>query len=143
MADTKTLDTLITYYSNQLDEKRREMVQLEQRKADIETALEKLAADLLREQEFAVSHPELQFAYNDYAARVRKRREHFEHTIENIEKEMKPLADIIFDLYSDVKKYEISKDNAIAKALENEKHQETVMLDEVASVQHIRNNKNT
>lgn len=137
----KGLNTLIKLSKRTLDELRRKMGALEGQKSQLELAIVKLQEELAREIELAKKQPEMSGFFGDFAKRIKKRQEDLAKEIKKIEAEMAKLRDKIAEAFGELKKYEIALDNAKLRVKEDQNRKDTIMLDEIASQQHRRKEK--
>ncbi len=131
----KGLVTLIKLSKRELDELRRQMASLETQKAQFEEVLTKLAEELRSEQVLAEKQPEMGAFFGGFATRIKKRQEQVHAEIKALDKKIAELNEKIMVAFSELKKYEIAKENAQKRAAEKVARNETIMLDEIASQQ--------
>ncbi|NBX03016.1 MAG: hypothetical protein EBR02_02905 [Alphaproteobacteria bacterium] len=131
----KGINTLIKLSKRELDGLRREMASLETQKAQLQEATQKLSEELLREQELASKQPEMGAFFGGFATRIKKRQEEIAAEIKKLDEKIRALNEKILVAFSELKKYEIAKENAEKRALEEQNRKETIMLDEIAGQQ--------
>lgn len=134
----KTLDTLIRLHKRTLDELRRNMGVLELQKSQLQQTIQALQKDLDTEVELAGKQPEMANFFGGFAKRIKKRQEDIRLEISVLDKKITALNNEIFEAFTELKKYEIAKENAKLRVQEVEKRKETLMLDEIAAQQYQR-----
>ena len=137
----KTLDTLIRLHKRTLDGLRREMVELETQKSQLQQAIINLQKELDTEVALAGKQPEMANFFGEFAKRIKARQESLLQEIRNLDVKIAKLNNEIFEAFAELKKYEIARANAKLRAQEKEKHKETLMLDEIAAQQYQRKNR--
>jgi flagellar export protein FliJ len=134
----KTLDTLIRLHKRTLDGLRRQMVELETQKSQLQQAIINLQKELDSEVALAGKQPEMANFFGEFAKRIKTRQENLRQEIRALDAKITELNKEIFDAFAELKKYEIAKENAKQRAREEEKRKETLMLDEIAAQQYQR-----
>jgi flagellar FliJ protein len=128
----KALSTLIKLYSRQLDEGRREMVVLEEQRQKMELRLQEMQAELLAEQTAVIQQPESRFAYSNYAKFNSDQQQRMIQAIGEMDVKIYTLAHHISLLFSEVKKFEIARENKIRRQELEEEHKEEMRLGDIA-----------
>jgi len=82
----KSIDTLIKLHKRELDELRKQMVSLENQKAQLQLLSAKLAADLEDEIRKAKEQPELSQFFGGFAKRIQKRQEEIAGEVKALDK---------------------------------------------------------
>lgn len=134
----KTFDTLIRLHKRTLDELRRDMVALETQKSQLQQAIVNLQKELDKEMVLAGQQPEMSNFFGEFAKRVKTRQETLRGEISTIDGKITTLNQKIFEAFTELKKYEIAKENAKQRAREAENRKETIMLDEIAAQQFLK-----
>lgn len=134
----KTLDTLIRLHKRTLDELRRNMVSLENQKSQLQLAIVNLQKDLDKEMVLAGKQPEMANFFGEFAKRVKTRQETLRGEISALDVKINELNNKIFEAFTELKKYEIARENAKQRAREAENRKETIMLDEIAAQQFLK-----
>jgi flagellar protein FliJ len=134
----KTLDTLIRLHKRTLDELRRNMVSLENQKSQLQQAIANLQKDLDKEMVLAGKQPELSNFFGEFAKRIKTRQETLHGEIRSLDVKITELNSKIFEAFTELKKYEIAKENAKQRAREAENRKETILLDEIATQQFLK-----
>jgi len=131
----KALNTLIRIHKRNLDELRRNMVALENQKAKLEQAIIILHQELDKEIALASTQPEMSNFFGEFAKRIKGRQETLRQEIIAINIKIKTLNDDIFAEFTEIKKFEIARENKKTRLKDAENRKETLMLDEIASQQ--------
>lgn len=137
----KTLDTLIRLHKRKLDELRRNMVALENQKVQLQQAIKNLQQELENEVKLAGKQPEMANFFGEFAKRIKSRQETLRQEIVALDVKINNLNKEIFEAFTELKKYEIAKENAKLRQREEANRKETIMLDEIASQQYQRKSK--
>lgn len=137
----KGISTLIKLHKRTLDELRRKMGVLEGQKAQLQETAVRLRKELEEEMKLASKQPEMGSFFGGFAKRIKNRQESIAAEIKKLDGEMAKLRDEIAEAYSELKKFEIAKENAKIKAAEEQNRKDTIMLDEIAGQQHRRKEK--
>lgn len=137
----KSLTTLIKLFSRQLDDRRREMVALEQERQQVDAALTSLRADLKAEQDAAAASPESRFSYSNYAKQNNNRQQQLIQELGNIDIKIYTLAHTISMLFTELKKYEIALENKERQLEAEENRKEDIRLGDIALNSFIRKGK--
>jgi flagellar FliJ protein len=138
----KSIKTLIKLSKQQLDEKRRELAELEKQKEQL-LEYSRLMADELRiEQEFAASTPEMSMTFDSYQKKIAEKQANITYAVGEIDKQTAVIADEISLLFSDMKKYEIVLQQKTLEEENERKAKETKMLDEIALGNYLKENGN-
>lgn len=131
----KGINTLIKLSKRNLDELRREMGGLQNQKAQLEQATLKLSEELKKEIEIAGKQPEMSAFFGGFSKRIKNRQEEIVAEIKKLDDKMKKLSEKIAEAFSELKKYEIAKENHRLREEEKQRMRETAQLDEIASQQ--------
>lgn len=137
----KGLLTLIKLSKRTLDELRRKLGVLENEKSRLQEAIKKLQEELENEIALATRQPEMSGFFGGFAKRIQKRQQDIAAEIRKIDGLMVKLRDDIAAAFGELKKYEIARDNAKARATAEANRKETIMLDDIAAQQHRQKEK--
>ncbi len=132
----KTLDTLIRLHKRTLDELRRNMVALENQKSQLQQAIINMQKELDKEMALATKQPEMANFFGEFAKRIRNRQDNLRQEISALDVKITALNKEIFEAFTELKKYEVAKENAKQRMREEEKRKETLVLDEIAAQQY-------
>jgi uncharacterized coiled-coil DUF342 family protein len=131
----KTLNTLIRLHKRTLDELRRNMAALEGQKDKLHQSIKSLQNELEKEVKLAGMQAEMANFFGEFAKRIRGRQDMLHGEIKNIDVKIAELNKEIFGEFTELKKYEIARENLKQRMAEEEKRKETLMLDEIAAQQ--------
>ena len=131
----KALNTLIRIHKRNLDELRRNIVALENQKSQLEQAINVLHNELNAEVALASKQPEMSSFFGEFAKRIKNRQEKMREEIIAIDIKINKLNENIFAEFTEIKKFEIARENKKNRLKEAEIRKETLMLDEIASQQ--------
>lgn len=134
----KGILTLIKLSRRTLDELRRGLSALENEKEQLQKLQAALRDELRQEMETAGKQPEMAHFFGDYAKRIQGRQDKILQEIRAVEKQMEKMAEAISAAFTEVKKYEIARDNELARVREETERREAAELDEVGSQMHHR-----
>ena len=129
---TNGLSGIVRLHKWQVDEKRRQIAELEVMRSDLEKKLEKLDSDLKDEQKNVANSNVVDINYAGYAAAVMKRRENIEASITEVNVSIENMKDDLAEAFKELKKYEIVEQRAVEKELHEQKKREQDRLDEVS-----------
>jgi len=102
----KSLDNLIRLHKWQLDEKRRNLADLEKLKEALQLDLVRLATDLAREGELANASPETNMAFPGWMAATLTRRDKINSSIAEADHRLVMVRDEVAEAFAEVKRYE-------------------------------------
>lgn len=128
----KGIDTLIKLNQRNLDELRKQMVQLEDQKEALIGVAHRLQQELQQESDIVAKQPGMLKELMEFAARVKKRQQDIAMEVANIQMKMNSLSVQISDCFGELKKFEITKENRLKAEDAKMKRQESQMMDDVA-----------
>ena len=134
----KGLNTLIRLSKRALDELLRNLVSLENQKEQLQQAIRALQKELENEVALAGRQPEMSNFFGEFAKRIKNRQATLQEEIRDIDKKIAKLNEEISEAYGELKKYEIAKENMIARQKAEAARKETIELDEIAQQQFTR-----
>jgi flagellar protein FliJ len=123
----KALETLIRINSWTLDEKRRQLADLEDLRAGFYREIANFEEQLILNQAAAATSPEIAQTYGSYAVTVIERRRVLRLSIEEAQEAVDAATDEVHHAYQEVKKYET--------ALEREKERQRKAEDRVVQIE--------
>ncbi len=126
------LSGIVRLHKWQVDEKRRQIAELEVMRSDLEKKLNKLDSDLKDEQKNVANSNVVDINYAGYAAAVMKRRENIEASITEVNVSIENMKDDLADAFKELKKYEIVEQRAVERELHEQKKREQDRLDEIS-----------
>lgn len=128
----KGLDNLIRLHRWKLDEKRRQMTDLERLKTELEAQAGRLKQDMTAEAEVVRgSRPEMRFGYSTWLESALLRRDTIEQSLNNLCVQIAHCHDEVTAAFQDVKRYELVAESQARQArnhaarLEQADHDET------------------
>jgi flagellar protein FliJ len=127
---------LIRFHRFQLDEKRRNLKELEERASEIETALSDLAAKIEAEKNVASENYEAGKDFASFIQAALGRREKLDDELLEAQQRVDVAREDVREAFSEVKKYEITKANRDTDAALETTRREQIDLDEVALNNH-------
>lgn len=106
----KGLNNLIRMHKWKLDEKRRELVDMEALRDEFSQQVDQLGLAHAREQQIAAEIPEVNFSYANFAIASRQQQENLAQSIAEIAGKIDMLSEEVADCFQELKKYEIVQD---------------------------------
>lgn len=134
----KGIHTLITLHQRELDGLRRQHVQLEEQKEKLIQLAAKLHNELMKERELAVKDPTMAAYMGDFEKRIKNRQMEIAKEVIQLDQRIAQLLAAITESFGELKKYEITRDNALEREKAKVDQQEQEMLDEVGIQQFSR-----
>ena len=128
----KGLKGIIRLHKWQVDEKRRQITDMEVMRDGLKAKLEKLIADLQSEKEELAKSNVVNINYANYASAVMKRRENIEASITEVNVSIENMKDELSEAFKELKKYEIVEQRALEREKFEQKKREQEQLDEIS-----------
>ena len=128
----KGLKGIIRLHKWQVDEKRRQITELEVMRSELMEKLDKLISDLEREKEAFSKSTVVNINYANYASSVMTRRENLQSSITEVDVSIENMKDELAEAFKELKKYEIVEQRAIERKKQEQKRREQDRLDEVS-----------
>jgi flagellar protein FliJ len=125
-------ESLIRLHRFQVDEKRRQVAELELMLQEFRVRERELEAQVLIEQEKAGISDVAHFAYPMFAKSVIRRRQNILNSIEDIERQLETAKEELGGAFRELKKYEIVEDNRKRRQRREAVRIEQIELDEIA-----------
>lgn len=125
------LKALIRVRRWELDQKQRELADLNRKAEAVVAEQMRLQREMEAEQKTAMDHPEFAFTIAAYAARVILRQEQLEHHLRQLERLMDQKRDEIRIAFQEVKKIEIAEERRMEAEREKLRQKEAHTLDEI------------
>lgn len=107
MSDMKSRDTLLRLKRFQVDEKRRQVVQIEMMIAEFERMAAELDREILHEQEKAGIHDIGHYAYPTYAKAAMARRDNLKRSADELVGQLTDAQDALAEAFEELKKVEL------------------------------------
>jgi flagellar protein FliJ len=127
-----TIDTLIRVNRWKLDERRRQLGELERLLERLGNEAVRLAQELMREQKVAEASPEANYAYAGYARELIERRQKLAASISEVESQLVVAREALAETYGEVKRYEIAAANRQKRDRVAVDRRQRIAQDEVA-----------
>ncbi len=137
----KGLPTLIRLRRQELDEKRRTLVEVEQREAFIERDIEALDDEVTGERAFVGSAEDVRFAYENFALAARTQRENLIGALAEVRVELEDVREEVAEAFREYKKYDIAEENDQQRQQDERDRLERIDLDEIGAEIHRRANR--
>ncbi len=137
-AKNKGLTSLIRLADANLNEKRRELNELERQEDELRKRLDALEVEKVQEQQNARSMEFGAFAYTGYARGVIERRERIEAQIAGMQPMLEEARQAVSEAFQDLKRYEIALDLRIKSAKAEFERKDTIAMDEMSLNMHRR-----
>ena len=115
-----------------LDEKRRELVELEEMRDDLQAKVRALEEEVIREQKTAAKSVVVSL-YGSYARAVIDRRDVLEKSICEMEPVIEAKKDEVAIAFQELKKFEIARDRAAQRTRYEAARKEQILLDDMAT----------
>jgi flagellar FliJ protein len=136
-----TIDTLIRVNRWKLDERRRQLGELERLFERLGGEAARLAQELTREQQIAGASPEASYAYAGYARELIVRRQKLAASISEVESQLVLAREVLAETYGEVKRYEIAAANRQKRDRAAVARRQGIVQDEVAMQVYRRRNE--
>ncbi|MEZ5669293.1 MAG: flagellar FliJ family protein [Alphaproteobacteria bacterium] len=130
----KSLDTLIRLQKWQLDEKRRQLVELRRMYDDLCTAIARLDQEIAAEATLATSDPSLGATFGVFAQAARGRRDKLVASRAELDARIEGAEQEIAEAFGELKKIEVTKQGREARAQAQLARREQAALDEVGGL---------
>ncbi|HYM03057.1 MAG TPA: flagellar FliJ family protein [Stellaceae bacterium] len=125
------LDSLVRIHRWQIDERRRQVADLEALASKLREERRRLDEEELREQRVAAEAPEAAFTYGGYVNALIERRNKLSQSLSEAAQQIQAAREALAEAYQEMKRYEITAaSRARRQRLEEERRQQK-MLDEI------------
>lgn len=125
------LESLIRLHRWQLDERRRQLADLDALAEKLRQEQARLAAEERSEQAVASASREAALTYGDYARQVIERRQKIEQSLASIQEQVALARENLAETYREVKRYEIASANRATQQRKRLARQQQRTLDEI------------
>jgi flagellar FliJ protein len=125
------VESLIRLHRWQLDERRRQVSELDTLAAKLRQEGVRLVAEQKAEQKIAAESAEAASAYGSYARRLIERRQKLEQSLASVEGQIVTARAALAEAYQDVKRYEIAAANRAQQVRKRIARQQQLALDEI------------
>jgi flagellar export protein FliJ len=137
------VESLIRLHRWQLDERRRQVADLDTLAAKLRQEGARLVAEQKTEQSIAADSTEAATAYGSYARRLVERRQKLEQSLASVEQQIVVARVALADAYQEVKRYEIAAANRVQQVRKRVARQQQLALDEIGIETFRRRGRNT
>lgn len=134
----KGINTLIKLHKRQLDLLRRQLVDLERQKERLIEASRLVEQELEAEIELASKYPEMGNFFGNFAERIKLRQQKIHFEIELLDGTMNEVREQITVGFSELKKFEIAKEQMLRRKKEADDRTEQMLMDELGIGQFLR-----
>jgi flagellar export protein FliJ len=128
----KSRDSLIRLKRFQVDEKRRQVAQIEMMIAEFERLAADLDQQILAEQQRSGIHDVTHFAYPTFARAAMQRRDNLRTSADELKEQLQDARDALAEAYEDLKKFEILDERDGERERVTQAAREQAALDEAA-----------
>lgn len=133
-----TLESLIRLHRFQLDERRRQLADLDQLAAKLRQELERLEIEQKVEQTIAAQSFEAAQGYGAYARNLIERRQRLTHSLAEVEQQILQAREELAEAFQEVKRYEITADNRARQQRQKLARRQQALMDELGLDRHAR-----
>ncbi|PCH80933.1 MAG: flagellar export protein FliJ [Hyphomicrobiales bacterium] len=128
----KSRQSLIRLKTFQVDEKRRQVSQIDQMIGDFQLMAEELDKQIVVEQEKAGIHDVSHFAYPTFAKAAAERRGNLQASIQDLQQQRGAAQEVLEEAIGELKKVELLEERDQERNRHNRDMEEQDMLDEIA-----------
>ena len=132
----KGLPNLIRLHRWRLDEKRKDLAELENLAADLRMQGQRLEDEMTSEQQVAARTQEGNYAYGRYANSVIRRREAIAASLAEVKAKIAQAAAAVTEAFRELKRYEIAQERREQMEADKAAKAESKMLDELGLQAH-------
>lgn len=127
----KSLDTLIRLQKWQLDEKRRQVVELRRMQDDLAASIARLDEDIANEAVLARKDPALGANFGAFAQAADARKKKLVGSLSDLDSQIEVVEGEIAESFAELKKIELTKENREARIRKSLDRRNQATLDEV------------
>ena len=129
-----SLKNLIRLQKQQLDEKRRNLAELQNLSDRLKAELERLKEEVAAEQAAARDNPEFAFSYTNFAKAAMERGKRLTLSMGQVDIQIAVATDQMAEAFQELKRYELAEEERLKRENEKLKRKQAEMLDETALV---------
>lgn len=129
-----SLKTIIRLHKWQLDEKRRELVELQTLRDHLQTQIERLEQEIAAERETARADFEASFSFPNYLKAAKDRRHKLDLSVAQVDHQIATATEAVAEAYQELKKYELAEEDRVKREALKLKRKQDAVLDETASI---------
>lgn len=137
----KSLSGMIRLHKWQLDEQRRNLVDLEKMRDDLLKKFTDLEEELVQEQDMVAKSAIINLSYAAYATAVMERRENLEKSLTEINVSVEDMKDQVAESFKELKKYEVVEQREFDRQQAEFNRRQQADLDELSINLHRRKRK--
>lgn len=137
----KSLSGMIRLHKWQLDEQRRNLVELEKMRDDLLKKFTDLEEELTQEQDRVANSAMINISYAAYATVVMERRENLEKSLAEINVSVEDMKDQVAESFKELKKYEVVEQREFDRQQAEFNRRQQADLDELSINLHRRKRK--
>jgi len=137
----KTINTLIRFKRRHLEELRRQAALTEEQRLSLLRQSEALQQELESEIALAATQSEMSAFFGNFAERIRKKRTEISGKVALLEKQLQALADEIRDEFSELKRFELVRDQRLQEQKRQRQLAEAAQMDDLALQRFARKEK--
>lgn len=137
----KSLSGMIRLHKWQLDEQRRNLVELEKMRDDLLKKFTDLEEELAQEQDRVANSAMINISYAAYATVVMERRENLEKSLAEIKVSVEDMKDQVAESFKELKKYEVVEQREFDRQQAEFNRRQQADLDELSINLHRRKRK--
>lgn len=134
----KSRESLIRFRRFQVDEKRRQLAQIETMMADFEQMAAELDRQIVEEQNRAGIHDVTHFAYPTFAKAAIVRRDNLRQSAENLRGQLEEARAALAEAFDELKKVELLEERSLEQERQNENRRGQEELDRIGLQMHAR-----
>jgi len=129
---------MIRLHKWQLDDKRRQLTELELMRDELQAKMNQLADELTAEKNNVANSPVVNITFASYATNMSTRRENLQNSLDEVNVSIENMKDQVAESFKDLKKYEVVEQRE-KERLQNElNRRQQADLDELAVNLHRR-----
>lgn len=129
-----SLKSVIRLHKWQLDEKRRELTDLENLREGLLADVARLEEEVERERDTARRNFEASFTFAAYAKSARERHERLDRSIAHVDEQIVAANEAVAEAYRELKKYELAEEEREKREALKLRRKQEALLDETALV---------
>jgi flagellar export protein FliJ len=137
----KKLDSLIKLYQHQLDDKKRQLTDMNALAARLTESLTALEAEISAERTLSNNTVENMRAFQAYMVGAAQRRQKLEDSIEQLEMQILEVTDDIAESFQELKRVEITKATHEKQYWDTVNRKDQATQDDISLQQHRRNRR--
>lgn len=129
-----SLKTIIRLHKWQLDEKRRELVELQNLREHLLNQIDRLEQEIAAERTTASADFEASFTFPNYIKMAKERRHKLDRSVAQVDEQITAATEAVAEAYQELKKYELAEEERVKREALKLKRKQDAILDETASI---------